>query len=137
MNVMHLFRACAFVAHPDGRNRTPLHELDRDEVLRAWGKTKHATTEAIELVRSEFGLVNMDILWSGALLVPPIALCATTGPRERDTQGIAGWLAMAALLHRYSKSTESALDQDLKACRRRTRSAHFSRMFAATKEVSR
>jgi len=25
LNVMHLFRACAFVAKPDGRNRTPLH----------------------------------------------------------------------------------------------------------------
>jgi hypothetical protein len=117
MNVMHLFRACAFVAHPDGRKRTPLHELDRDEVLAAWGKTKLATNEAIELVRCELGLVNMDILWSGALLVPAIALCATTGPRDRDSKGIAGWLAMASLLHRYSKSTESALDQDLRACR--------------------
>jgi hypothetical protein len=29
LNVMHLFRACAFVAHPDGRNRTPLNELGR------------------------------------------------------------------------------------------------------------
>ena len=117
MNVMHLFRACAFIAHPDGRNRTPLHELDRDEVQAAWGRTKRATNEAIERVRSQLGLVNMDILWSGALLVPVIALCATTAPRDRDTRGIAAWLALAALLHRYSKSTESALDQDLKACR--------------------
>ena len=29
LNVMHLFRACAFVAQPDGRSRTPLHELER------------------------------------------------------------------------------------------------------------
>ena len=28
-----------------------------------------------------------------------------------------GWLALAALLHRYSGSSETALDQDLKACR--------------------
>jgi hypothetical protein len=68
-------------------------------------------------VRNEFGLVNMDILWSGALLVPVIALCSSTGPRDRDPRGIAGWLAMAALLHRYSKATEAALDQDLRACR--------------------
>jgi len=33
LNVMHLFRACEFVAKPDGRNRTPLHELDRREVI--------------------------------------------------------------------------------------------------------
>jgi len=117
LNVMHLFRACAFVAMPDGRNRTPLHKLSRAEVLSAWSQTKRATEKAISLVRNEFGLVNMDILWSGALLVPVIALCASTGPPDRDSRGMAGWLAMAALLHRYSKATETALDQDLRACR--------------------
>lgn len=117
LNVMHLFRACAFVALPDGRSRTPLHELSRTEVLAAWSRTTRATHEAIAMVRNEFGLVNMDILWSGALLVPVIALCASTAPRERDPRGIAGWLAMAALLHRYGKASETALDQDLRACR--------------------
>lgn len=28
-----------------------------------------------------------------------------------------GWLALAALMHRYSGSSETALDQDLRACR--------------------
>lgn len=117
LNVMHLFRACAFVALPDGRSRTPLHELSRSEVANAWSATKRATKEAMALIRNEFGLVNMDILWSGALLVPVIALCASRGVRDRDPRGVAGWLAMAALLHRYSKSSETALDQDLRACR--------------------
>jgi hypothetical protein len=117
LNVMHLFRACAFVALPDGRTRTPLHELSEAEVLAAWSRTKRATEQAIALVRNEFGIVNMDILWSGALLVPVIAICASSKIRERDPRGLAGWLAMAALLHRYSKATETALDQDLRACR--------------------
>lgn len=117
LNVMHLFRACAFVAIPDGRSRTPLHELSHADVMSAWVATKRATKEAIALVRNQFGLVNMDILWSGALLVPVIALCATRSVRDLDPKGIAGWLAMAALLHRYSKSSETALDQDLRACR--------------------
>jgi hypothetical protein len=116
LNVMHLFRACAFVAKPDGRTRTPLHELKRGEVLRAWKRTQQATEQAIGLVRSELGLVNMDILWSGALLVPPIVLCATTPPRERDSRALVAWLALAALLHRYSGSSETSLDQDLRAC---------------------
>jgi len=117
LNVMHLFRACAFIAIPDGRTRTPLHKLTNSEVRNVWSKTKRATREAIALVRNEFGLVNMDILWSGALLVPVIALCESISPRQLDPRGIAGWLAMAALLHRYSKSTETALDEDLRACR--------------------
>lgn len=117
LNVMHLFRACAYVARPDGRSKTPLHELERGEVVRAWNKAQRATEQAIGLVRSELGLVNMDILWSGALLVPPIVLCATTPPRERDSRALIAWVALAALLHRYSGSSETALDQDLRACR--------------------
>ncbi len=117
LNVMHLFRACAFVARPDGRSRTPLHELERREVLAAWKTTEKATEQAIALIRSELGLVNMNILWSGALVVPLIALCATMPPRQRDSKELAGWLALAALYHRYSGSSETALDQDLRACR--------------------
>lgn len=117
LNVMHLFRACAFIARPDGRSRTPLHELEQSEVLRAWKLTQRATEQAIGLVRSELGLVNMEILWSGALLVPLIALCATTPARERDSRALVAWLALATLHHRYSGSSETALDQDLRACR--------------------
>jgi hypothetical protein len=117
INVMHLFRACAFVAKPDGRNRTPLHELERKEVLSAWKTTQEATEQSLGLIRSELGLVNMNILWSGSLLVPMIALCATQSPRKRDAKGMTAWLALAALLHRYSGSSETALEQDLRACR--------------------
>src|SRR5260370_19211823 len=57
LNIMHLFRACAFVAKPDGRNRTPLHELEKQEVLAAWKQTERATEQAIALIRSELGLI--------------------------------------------------------------------------------
>lgn len=117
LNVMHLFRACAFIATPDGRTRTPLHELDKRDVLAAWKQTERATEQAIGLIRSELGLVNMEVLWSGALVVPIIALCAVTPPRQRDARGLAAWIALAALLHRYSGSSDTALDQDLRACR--------------------
>lgn len=117
LTVMHLFRACAFLARPDGRNRTPLHELEQREVLSAWRKTKRATEQAIGIVRSELGLINMDILWSGALLVPLIVLSDTMPARERNARGLVGWLALAALRHRYSGASETALDQDLRACR--------------------
>jgi hypothetical protein len=117
LSIMHLFRACAFVAKPDGRVRTPLHELPSTEVRNAWKATERAAEQAIGLIRSELGLVNMDVLWSGALLVPLIAVCAAKPARERDSKELAGWVALAALLHRYSGSSETALDQDLRACR--------------------
>src|ERR1017187_8452689 len=107
----------AFVARPDGRNRTPLHELEKREVLSAWKDTQRATEQAIAIIRSELGLVNMDMVWSGSLIVPIIALCATRSPRQRDSNELVAWLALATLLHRYSGSSETALDQDLKACR--------------------
>ena len=117
INVMHLFRSCAFVATPDGRNKTPLHELESKEITAAWKKTKASTEQAIGLIRGELGLLNMDILWSGSLLVPLIAICARQSPRDRDVKGMMGWLALAALCHRYSKASETALDQDLRACK--------------------
>jgi hypothetical protein len=59
----------------------------------------------------------MDILWSGALLVPLMALCSEL-PRDRKPKAMAAWLAVAALLHRYSKAADTALEQDLKGCRK-------------------
>jgi hypothetical protein len=117
LTAMHLFRVCAFIARPDGRMRTPLHELPRAEVLKAWEQTEKATKDACGMVKSELGLVNMDILWSGALLVPVIAMLATTPVKTRNPEAMMAWLALAALLHRYSRSSDTALDQDLKACR--------------------
>jgi hypothetical protein len=97
--------------------RTPLHELERSEVSKAWKQTMRATLDAGNLLRSELGLVNMDIVWSGAFLVPVIAMLATKSARDRDPRGITGWLALAALCHRYSRAADTAIDQDLRACR--------------------
>ena len=117
LHVSHLFRACAVIAVPDGRRRTPLHELKPREVTKAWKSTIKGVTKAKNLMRSELGLVNMRILWSGSLLVPTIVLCATLRASELDSPGIAAWMALAALHHRYSKAAATALDQDLRACR--------------------
>lgn len=117
LNVMHLFRVCAHIARPDGRMRTPLHELSQKDVLAAWKKTEKATLAAERVLKAELGLVNMDILWSGALMVPIIAMMADAKPCKAEPKGMMGWMALAALTHRYSASTETALDQDLKACR--------------------
>jgi hypothetical protein len=115
LNVMHLFRACAFVAKPDGlkphtfaRTRTPGSpcgmEVDRE------GNGAGHRADPKRIWPCEHG-------HSGALVVPLIALCANTPPRQRDSRELAGWLALAALCHRYSGSSETALDQDLRACR--------------------
>jgi hypothetical protein len=115
---MHLFRACAFVAQLDGKKRARLEQLEHREVVDAWKATQKATNAALGLVQSELGLQNMNVLWSGALLVPLIALC-TVPARERDAGEMIGWLALAAMTRRYSGSAESLLDRDLRACRAR------------------
>ena len=75
----HLFRACAFIAHPDGRKRTPLHELETSEVEQAWKKTQRAVNNSLDLLSAELGITEMSILWSGSLVVPVIALCGILG----------------------------------------------------------
>ena len=114
LNAMHLFRVCGYVAAAD-RTYTPLHELSLTDVRQAWNKTKNATEEAVAILRDQFGLSDMSILSSGALLAPVIALCAYAPQSARDHQAMAGWLAAAALAHRYQKGLDS-LDQDLRAC---------------------
>jgi hypothetical protein len=116
LSATHLFRACAFIAHPDGRQRTPLHQLETGEVEKAWRRTTSAVEAAIGLIGGELGIADMSVLWSGSLLVPVIALCSRPA-KERDDREIAGWVAEAALCHRYSRSSETALEQDLRACR--------------------
>jgi len=115
LTASHLFRACAFIAHPDGRRSTPLHDLETNEVKAAWKCTNAATTRALDIIRADLGIADMSVLWSGSLLVPVIALCSRE-PRP-PSQEIAGWLAAAALKHRYSRASGTALDQDLRACR--------------------
>jgi Protein of unknown function DUF262 len=112
-----LFWACGFIAHPDGRNHTPLHDLDPKQVASSWRETKRAVETATALLAAELGIADMSVLWSGNLLVPLIAYCGTVEPQKRRPQEIAGWVAAAALRHRYSKSAGSHIDQDLKACR--------------------
>lgn len=121
LTVMHLFRACEFVAcegqwNSSRRKRTTLDQLERQDLNSAWDRTSHAARDAINLIRSEFGLINMDLLWSGALLVPVIAFCATRKHKAQDARAITAWLACAALWHRYGRSANTALEQDLKAC---------------------
>ena len=59
----------------------------------------------------------MDILWSGSLVVPVIAMCATQSARDLNAPSIAAWIALATLVRQYSGAAETALDQDLRACR--------------------
>ncbi|NJK33266.1 MAG: DUF262 domain-containing protein [Deltaproteobacteria bacterium] len=115
--VTHMFRICAFLARPDARNRTPLHEMTSAEIKDAWKRTIKGIEMALNILRSELGLIDMNVLWSGALLVVPAVLCGSSSPRQLNAKEIAAWVALAAGHHRYSGSAETAMDQDLKACR--------------------
>ena len=91
--------------------------MNKREVEAAWKKTQKATDTALNMIRRQLGLMNMDVLWSGSLLVPVIAMCASQSVKELNPR-TRGWIALAALARRYSGSAaETALDQDLRACR--------------------
>ena len=46
-----------------------------------------------------------------------LRLSSTDFAGTKGSIGLMGWLALAALLHRYRGSGETRLDEDLKACR--------------------
>jgi hypothetical protein len=116
LKITHLFRACGAIARPDGRDRTPMQELSTKEMGTAWKRLTNGLKLTKGLLRSEFGLNDMRLLRSGALLVPPIVILGTAAPRSRPVPELAGWISLAALFHRYSKAGETALDKDLRAC---------------------
>ena len=117
----HLFKACRFIANPDGRNKTGLHAMDKDTVREAWERTEESTKQVIHFVETEFGLADMKLQWSANLLIPAIVLFDRWTREgtltETNEHELAGWLALAAVHHRYSASSETALQQDLSACK--------------------
>jgi len=119
LTIMHLFRVCAFLATPDERTRTPLRDLRRATLLEAWKRTTRATERVIGALRDRFGFVDMNVLWSGTLVVPLIIMVAMQETENKvDFDEALGWMALAAIRHRYTGSVDTALTQDLRACRR-------------------
>jgi hypothetical protein len=119
----HLFKACSFIASPDGRNKTGLHEMDEKTVRSAWERTEEATNHVIDFIKTEFGLADMKLQWSVNLLIPAIVLFERW-TREKllsktNKDELAGWIALAAVHHRYSASSDTALQKDMVACRQK------------------
>ena len=117
----HLFKACRFIANPDTRNKAGLHEMDESTVRAAWERTEEATRQAISFFKTEFGLADMKLQWSVNLLIPAIVLfdrwTRENNLAQTNKDGLAGWIALAAVHHRYSSSSDTALQQDIVACK--------------------
>jgi hypothetical protein len=72
--------------------------------------------KAKELLKAEFGICDMSVLVSGALMVPLIV--ALGGAKKITAQlnsGLALWVAWAALSERYAQSSGSRLREDISA----------------------
>ena len=110
----HVLNACVALARPD-KLTSELVDLETSDLRKAWDRAMKGLEKVRHLLSAEFGLSNMSLLWSGSLLIPPLVMCATQSPRERDARQIASWIALAALAHRYSAASATALEQDLKA----------------------
>lgn len=123
INLRHLLVACECIASPDcdPRKRPRLNELPNlKTVEKAWSATEFAAHMICEkFMREEFGIVDMkSIFVSGPLLVPAIVLCDrwSKHPANKNYGGLAAWIALAAFHRRYSSSSNTALEDDLRAC---------------------
>ena len=117
----HLFKACAAIAAPAGQDARQLPALKSQEIHAAWKQVETGLKLAKDLLDSEFGVRDMRLMRSGSLLIVPMVVLGTSKAKTRPTAELAGWLAMASLFHRYSGSSETAIDQDLKACQSQDR----------------
>ncbi|AUX38210.1 MULTISPECIES: DUF262 domain-containing protein [Sorangium] len=114
IHLSHLLIASAAIADP-AKPHGRLGDFEPGQLRTAWKKMEKGVEAVRHMVASDLGLRGMSLLWSGALLVPPIVLCATRPARQRDAEQVLGWMALAALHHRYGAATQSTLERDLKA----------------------
>jgi hypothetical protein len=112
--VQHLFQGAKAIAGL--RPRDKLTGLTPSEIRDAWRRLERSVDRTRDIIQSELQLSDMSFLWSGSLLVPLIVICATHNPSNSNARRMAAWVALAAVGHRYSGSSETALIEDLKAC---------------------
>ena len=114
----HLFKACVAIAkYAPGDKLFSIYEIkNKNRILKAWEKLDRALEKMIEAIDQNLGIKNMDIMWSGALLMPIAVLIARLKPSKRDIRKMFKWLLLSALKKRYSKSTLSILANDLNLC---------------------
>ena len=114
----HLFKACVAITKNDPREKLfSIYEIkDINRIQKSWKKLDDALNKMIEVLDHNLGIKDMEIMWSGAILMPIAVLIARLKPSKRDINKIIKWLLLSALKKRYSKSTLSVLTQDLNHC---------------------
>jgi hypothetical protein len=116
-SLKHLFMVCEIIAGRLTRSdaKVKIWDLSPEMLAKSWSTLEAGIKATHAFVSSQFGVKDMRLLWSGALLVPPFLYFAIKKANNRDEPRLAAWLAAAALSHRYSGSVETSLELDLQA----------------------
>lgn len=113
----HLFSACNTIlkSAPSDNNPT-IFNIESDKLEIAWNKLDEGINWLMDLLKNELKISDMNMLWSGAMLMPIVVLAAKLKPSQLDKGKIIQWLLLSAIKQRYSRSTLSVMRSDLKLC---------------------
>jgi hypothetical protein len=115
------FLTRAFIAVGTGQSRFRyiadfLKNTSPKELEKVWDRTRKAVDSAVNFVRQNAGFESSDWLSSFNALIPLAAYFEKHSAITPDVEaGLLRWFYTASLYSRYSGSSETALDEDLKA----------------------
>ncbi len=114
------FLTRALVAIGTGQSKfkhlTTLWDKSEKEILKIWGDTKKAINIAVNFVRHNAGLEQSSWLPSlNALII--LSAYFNKYPKASNVEVLLRWFYLASLRGRYSGSSETAMNEDLKAIR--------------------
>ncbi len=113
----HLFSACNTIlkSAPSDNNPT-IFNIEPEKLEIAWNKLDEGINWLMDLLKNDLKISDMNMLWSGAMLMPIVVLAAKLKPSLLEKGKIIQWLLISAIKQRYSRSTLSVMRSDLKLC---------------------
>ena len=111
-----MFAACSAIAKNSPQSNFPqLHTLPKIRLKSSWRKTEEGIKWVLSILKSELGITDMKLLWSGAPLMPMAVAYATHRLDDRQVFRLIKWMLFALLKHRYSSQAFQRLKEDLNA----------------------
>jgi hypothetical protein len=105
---------CLTAAATNQAKFVALSEIAEKKLEIHWTATRKAIETFLNLLDKNLGIESADWLPSTTAMVLPVVYLSKAEPKQVDVNGILRWFLLASTWGRYSKATETALDQDLR-----------------------
>ncbi len=116
IDLRFLVRCLTAVTTQQSRFRA-LETVKASDIEKSWRDTRRAIEFFLNLAKENLGLESWDWVPSNNALVVPVAYLAKHPYNEVKSEALLRWFLLSSIWQRYSGSSETAMDQDLRLVR--------------------